>query len=315
MLEINKTNSSFKPSVQGIDNQEPSNSSSNTKNLVTNHLKKLHSCASVEAPEQAKRKQGTINIDLVRVETLSKKEKQEIVDLWNQSCYPFAISKTIKQAQKTGFLCLNDCLDITDLEDEVFIILAKDKGKIIGTRTITPLYISNHKGINEFAGEISWRNLDLINEHIKDKSQKQKFFVSSYGCVHKNYRKQGISRAMYQCLASKPATILCFIDERNKASLKANDKIGFQRLGSRQSAYDHMHLYGIDSKTLSLKESRQNWQFEKNKDPRSLLTDTEATKDTVEELFGDNSAAYITKSMNSGLEVNGQKIIRNSKIS
>ncbi|MBL4643650.1 MAG: GNAT family N-acetyltransferase [Flavobacteriaceae bacterium] len=162
--------------------------------------------------------------------TTTNKELEEIIVL-QQKNLPVNISTS--EITEQGFVSAQHTLALlTKMHDAHPHVIAKENGKVVGYALcmlqefrngiplLTPMFNLSDKAINE------------LNEPLN-------YMVMGQVCVDKEYRKQGVFRALYnymkENISKEYNAIITEVDVKNLPSVNAHKAIGFEVLKEHQS--------------------------------------------------------------------------------
>ena len=162
-------------------------------------------------------------------------ELQQILEL-QQENLPTAISE---ETQKTeGFVTVHHSFDLLKRMNETCPhIIAKDEDKVVGYA------LCMHPKFGKEI-EVLLPMFREIKRVFKDSSTaicvtSDEFIVMGQVCIHKDFRKKGIFRKLYEHMlkeiAPKFKAIITEVDRKNMRSLNAHYAIGFQTLSQYKS--------------------------------------------------------------------------------
>jgi predicted GNAT superfamily acetyltransferase len=169
--------------------------------------------------------------------TSTKEELIQIIAL-QQKNLPLNISTDEKNEQ--GFVSAQHTLDLlTKMHDAHPHIIAKHNNKVVGYALCM---------LQEFKNEIPLLTpmFNQTDKAFKELNEKLNYVVMGQICVDKEYRKQGMFRALYQYMKQNISkeynAIITEVDVKNVRSSNAHKAIGFEKLKEHQSNNQNWEL-------------------------------------------------------------------------
>lgn len=163
------------------------------------------------------------------------KELKQILKLQRENL-PTALSEEIKKTE--GYVTVEHSFDLLKrMNDTCPHIIAKDGDRVIGyALSMHPKFGNSIVVLLPMFEQIS---IVLKNPSTALGLTSNNFIVMGQICIHKDYRKQGIFRKLYETQLKKIAPrftkIITEVDRKNTRSLEAHYAIGFKTL-SRYSS-------------------------------------------------------------------------------
>ena len=165
------------------------------------------------------------------------KELEEIIAL-QQRNLPLNISADEKNDQ--GFVSVQHTIMLlTKMHDAHPHIIAKHNNKVVGYALCM---------VQEFRNEIPLLTpmFNQIDKAIKEQNKNLNYMVMGQVCVDKDYRKQGVFRALYKYMKENISkeynAIITEVDVKNTRSVNAHKAIGFELLKEHQSNNQNWQL-------------------------------------------------------------------------
>lgn len=225
---------------------------------TTKDKRDLHFCSSIS--KHSSTNNNSVSLSLLPTKKLSRKEKEAILDFWNQNFVPAKLQN------------LSNLINASDLEKSNYIVLAKKEGQIIGTLAAARLVNSQTNSISgTLSGNINRSELEIINQYYKVTDPNSKILYAVLDCVDQDHRRQGLSREMYKTLASISDQIICFSSCKNHGSTRSKLRNGFEIISNRDDHYKNFHLLKVNSEDLLENDRPANFNFQNNNDSRSLI--------------------------------------------
>ena len=169
--------------------------------------------------------------------TSTREELTQIIEL-QQKNLPLNISTDEKNEQ--GFVSAQHTLDLlTKMHDAHPHIIAKHNNKVVGYALCM---------LQEFKNEIPLLTpmFNQTDKAIKELEEKLNYMVMGQICIDKEYRKQGMFRALYQYMKQNISkeynAIITEVDVKNVRSSNAHKAIGFEILKEHQSNNQNWEL-------------------------------------------------------------------------
>jgi len=172
---------------------------------------------------------------MIEYKRASQKEELEQVLQLQRDNLPWAVSKAIQKNE--GFVTVHHNYDILHEMNEVCPhILAKEGHQVIGYA------LCMHPKFGDTI-EILKPMFCEINRVL---APSEPFLVMGQICIHKDFRRQGIFRGIYDFmlkeLAPEFGSIITEVDTKNTRSLEAHLAVGFQPLARYQSHHRDWEL-------------------------------------------------------------------------
>ena len=172
---------------------------------------------------------------IVYTTVTSDQELEQILEL-QQENLPTAISE---ETQKTeGFVTVHHSFDLLDPMNKACPhIIAKNGEMVVGyALCMHPKFGDEIEVLRPMFREIG----RVINSpSTKLRLKKDEFIVMGQVCIHKDFRKQGIFRKLYDHMQKEISprfkAIITEVDRKNTRSLEAHYAIGFQTLSEYSS--------------------------------------------------------------------------------
>ena len=175
--------------------------------------------------------------------TATNKELEEIIAL-QQKNLPVNISTS--EINEQGFVSVQHTLALlTKMHDAHPHVIAKHNDKVIGYTLCM---------LQEFRNEIPLLTpmFHQIDKAIKEVNEDLNYMVMGQVCVDKDYRKQGIFRALYKYMKENISkeynAIITEVDVKNVRSSNAHKAVGFEILKEHQSNNQNWELIILRTK-------------------------------------------------------------------
>jgi ribosomal protein S18 acetylase RimI-like enzyme len=178
----------------------------------------------------------------MRIKYCAATTDDELAQILELQAANHTLSITESQANSNGFVTVMHSFELLkQMNDAEPQIIAKNEGKVIGYALVM---------LESFAGMIpvlqpmfdKLATIPYRNRNIGEQS----FYVMGQICIHESYRGMGVFDELYQTHKKllHPAYDLCItsVATRNKRSMKAHERVGFQVVNTFRDATDEWSI-------------------------------------------------------------------------